>query len=217
MRLHRTVATALALLALLARAHPALAQAPSDSAERASTGWDIQPSIGVARHSPVGYDWGIMADRSHLFVGVDLRATVLHLGRVRLYYAPSLTPLLVLSHDRSDGSSEPQRSTAHGAGVAPFGVGLGVALTPRVSIFGASRVGFIQFDRVIPVPNAATFNVTLEWGAELEWRSRTGRALTVGYKFHHLSNVYTAMENPGVDANVFTAGYGWHWRGPRRR
>jgi len=62
---------------------------------------------------------------------------------------------------------------------------------------------------VVPVPAASATNVTLEWGAELAWRTRTGRALKLGYKFHHLSNVYTAVENPGVDAHVLTVGYGW--------
>ncbi len=190
-------------LALVACAAPARAQ-----------GWDITPYLGLAQHSPAGRDWGIMPDRRHVFLGVDLRAPVLHIGRVRAYYAPSLTPLLVLSHDRPADSSEPQRPTAYGIGAAPFGVGLGIALTPRVSLFGASRVGIIRFDRVVPVPGASATNVTLEWGAELEWRMRAGRALTVGYKYHHISNVYTAVENPGVDANLLTVGYGWRVGSP---
>lgn len=206
-----------ATLAFLAIAHDARAQAQSAPGARDDNGWDIAPFIGVAQRSPVGRDWGIIADRRHLIVGIDLRAPVLRVGRVRAWYAPSVTPLLVLTHDRPAGSTEPQRPTAFGVGVSPFGVGVGVALTDRVGLFGASRIGILRFDREVPVPGASAVNVTLEWGAELEWRTRAGRRLAVGYRFHHLSNVYTALENPGVDGNVLTVGYGRRRRGARSR
>jgi hypothetical protein len=214
MTISRSVATALALVAFTL---PAYAQEDSTSARLSTSGWDVEPYIGVAQRSPAGTAWGIITDRSHLFVGVDFRTPVLRIGRVSAYYAPSLTPLLVLSHDRPDGSLEPQRPTAFGIGAAPFGVGLGIAITPRISVLSLSRVGILRFDRVVPVPDASATNVTLEWGAELVWRTRTGRALKLGYKFHHLSNVYTAVENPGVDAHLWTVGYGLLRRGPRSR
>jgi hypothetical protein len=46
---------------------------------------------------------------------------------------------------------------------------------------------------------------------------RSGRDAWVqlGYKYHHLSNAYTAALNPGLDANVFYAGYEWSVRLPR--
>ncbi|HEX5829765.1 MAG TPA: acyloxyacyl hydrolase [Gemmatimonadaceae bacterium] len=40
-------------------------------------------------------------------------------------------------------------------------------------------------------------------------------AVQIGYKFHHLSNLYTAPANPGVDAHVFHAGFQWSTRTPR--
>jgi hypothetical protein len=36
-----------------------------------------------------------------------------------------------------------------------------------------------------------------------------------GYKYHHLSNAYTAPLNPGVDGHVLHAGYQWAVRLPR--
>lgn len=213
MTLSRSVGAALALVTL---ALPAYAQGDSTSAGSTNGGWEIEPYIGVAQRSPAGTAWGIIADRRHLFVGIDLRAPVLRIGRVSAWYAPSLTPLLVLSHDRPAGSLEPQRPTAFGIGAAPFGVGVGITLTPRISLFSASRVGAIRFDRAVPVPNASATNVTLEWGTELVWHTRSGRALKLGYRFHHLSNVYTAVENPGIDAHVLTVGLGGRGRSRRR-
>jgi lipid A 3-O-deacylase len=83
----------------------------------------------------------------------------------------------------------------------------------RVSALGRLAVGGLWFDRQLPVPDSREFNFTLEMGGSVAFQVRPGSALEVGYKFHHLSNMYTRPENGGVDADLFYIG--WHrerWR-----
>lgn len=191
----------------IALAHSAAdAQARSDSG---TTTWDIVPYVGIATRSPVGYDWGATADRSHLFVGVHLRTPVVRLARAQLFYAPTLTPFLRLAHHRTSGSTEPQQPTAYAVGFAPFGLAVGLPVSNRVRAFASTAVGALWFDRVVPVPDARAFNVSLEWGGSLEWTRSATSTIEIGYRFHHMSNVYTAAENPGVDANLFFVGHRW--------
>ncbi|MCE9602976.1 MAG: acyloxyacyl hydrolase [Gemmatimonadetes bacterium] len=165
--------------------------------------------MGVAQHSPVGADWGVTEDRSHLFIGIHFRTPVVRVGGVQLLYAPNITPFLRLSHRRSAGSTVPQEPPAHAVGIAPFGIALGIPFSRTVRVIGSTAVGALWFDRVVPIPDARAFNVSLEWGGSLEWARSSGPAIELGYKFHHLSNVYSAPENPGVEANVFFLGGRW--------
>ena len=215
----RALVTLRAVVAVVALALPraARAQAPVPvPAPAEDRGWDLDAFVGYAQHSPEGLAWGLTSDRDHLLLGLDLRALVLTLGRWRLHYAPSVTPIVRLSHHPSDGSVEPRRPTAYGVGLAPFGVAATVRITPRLQLSGASRVGFVWFDQEVPVELASRGNVSLEWGGTVEWRLQGTRRVIVGYKFLHVSNVYTALQNPGVDGHLLTLGYGLHWPGPAR-
>ena len=44
---------------------------------------------------------------------------------------------------------------------------------------------------------------------------KAGRSIQVGYKLHHISNLYTAPPDPGVDANVFYVSLQYAVRLPR--
>jgi len=194
------------LCGLLSMHAVAAAQTRSDSGAAV---WDVAPYIGVAQHSPVGYDWGATADRSHLFLGIHLRTPVVRVAQVQIFYAPTITPLLRLSHDRPAGSSEAKERTAYAIGFAPFGLAVGFPISATVRAYGSTAVGALWFNRVVPTTDARAFNVSLEWGGSLEWSRTPSTAIELGYRFHHLSNVYSAIENPGVDANMFYIGHRW--------
>ena len=93
-----------------------------------------------------------------------------------------------------------------GAGAAPFGLKLYVGSSRGVRFYGAGAVGALWFTRHMPVPEARRFNVLAEAGGGLEIMRRSGRAVLIGYKFHHLSNANSAASNPGLDSHVFYLG-----------
>ncbi len=204
------VRIAAAFSSLVLSAYPVNAQ-ESPTASRAE--WDIAPFIGAAQRSPFGASWGVTPDRNLLVLGVHLRTSVLRAGPLALVYAPNVMPLMRLTHT-PPGSTEAE-PPALGFGVAPLGIGLRLSMDENVTLFGTGAAGATWFSREVPVEGARAFNVSIEWGGGLEIRTAYGPALHVGYKFLHLSNVYTATENPGVDAHLFYLGARWVVTGPR--
>lgn len=183
--------------------------------------WTIAPFIGLARHSPVGSKWGTTPDRDHVFVGLHFATAVLRVGSVRLAYAPNLVPLAVLVNNSPDSAgeasdvAETNSGSVAGFGVSPVGLQASVPLSRRVELYAAGAAGVIWFTEAIPVREARRVNGTLEWGGGLSIHARPQRSVQVGYKFHHISNLYTAKANPGVDANIFYVSFRYAVRLPR--
>ena len=177
--------------------------------------WNWTPYVGLAQRSPVGQEWGVTPDRSLLLLGVQLETVVLRTGNVRLRYAPNVTPLAMLWHTPSPGSGEAARPRAMGLGLVPFGLALDAEHRSGARVFAATGVGALWFSEVVPVDSASAFNVTIEWGGGVDIPLANNRALRVGYKFHHLSNVYSAPQNPGVDGHLFYIGLRMRASAPR--
>jgi len=113
------------------------------------------------------------------------------------------------------GVTETNRGSVAGFGVSPVGLQASVPLSGHVELYGAGAAGVIWFTDAIPVREARRSNGTLEWGGGLSVHVRPQRSVQVGYKFHHISNLYTAQANPGVDANVFYVSLRYAVRLPR--
>ena len=162
------------------------------------------------------------------FAVVGLRyARVLAAGAngLALKYTADVVPLAALSYERSlfvQTSLNPDvfrlerdRETAYGAGLSPFGLQLNFRRSKRVQPFAAGSVGFIYFGETVPDERSALepgrsgkqFNFTTDFGGGVQVFTGERRALTFGYRFHHLSNGYRGEINPGFDANLFYAGY----------
>ena len=75
--------------------------------------------------------------------------------------------------------------------------------------------GYLFSTKSIPIFAAGSFNYSFEFGAGLEFfRSRepsagffANRALRAEYRYHHLSNAYTARANPGIDNGLLQITY----------
>jgi len=182
--------------------------------------WTVGPYLGAARNSPGGDQWGATPDRDHYFLGVRGSAPVLRVKRLSLAYAPELVPLLIVTNNPTyrtvtviqGGTSrlrqvEDGRGPVLGAGVTPLGLEALLEVRPKLALFGAAGVGVIWFTREVPVANSRAFNYATEMGGGVLWEYRARRRLRFGYKFHHLSNNWTALANPGLDGDVFTVGW----------
>lgn len=186
--------------------------------------WRVGPFVGRARQSPVRESLGITPGRDHVFVGVQALTSILRVRGVELSYAAQLLPIVRLQGRAapvgytglaSDVPLLRSPAVAYAIGLSPFGLELTSPRSARLSVFGATAAGGLLFSRPYPVPEAARLNFTLEYGGGVLVRAGDSRWLRVGYKYHHLSNAYTADENPGVDGNVWYAGLEWGLSLPR--
>ena len=103
--------------------------------------------------------------------------------------------------------------TIYGAGSSP--IGLQANFGPkRIQPLVNGSLGFLYFTSQVPVLKSSQFNytITIGFGTQIFWRP--GRSLTVGWKYHHLSNNYRGQLNPGMDSGVFYFGlFGFRVKG----
>jgi hypothetical protein len=100
----------------------------------------------------------------------------------------------------------PWRSV-YGFGLAPAGLQMNFRPRKRVQPFAESSFGFVHFDSRVISPAASRFNFTVDLGPGVQLFTSRHQAVTLGYRYHHLSNADIAPRNPGVDSNVFYVGY----------
>jgi len=152
-------------------------------------------------------------------------ARVLIAGRGLVFkYTVDAIPVATLFYDSyiaiptgiaSDYRIERRRKSVYAAGLAPIGLQLNFARRRRVQPFASGSVGFLYFKEVIPDNRSvvfpdergAQFNYTADFGGGIQGFTGPRRALTFGYKYHHISNGFRVPVNPGFDSNLFYAGY----------
>jgi hypothetical protein len=189
----------------------------------------VAPFVGYATRSPVHF-WGLTPGRNHLMLGVQFVKPMGRDGPVTVAYAPNVVPLFVLTNNpraaaratRTAGREVPaceavRCGPVYGVAAAPLGMRVEARPHPAVRVFAATAGGLVLFSRNVPVPEARRLNATLEWGGGAVVRTGSGPAVQMGFKYHHLSNGYTAARNPGVDGRVLYGGLLWRVGGGRAR
>lgn len=99
------------------------------------------------------------------------------------------------------------RRRVYAYGITPLGLQANFRPRKKVQPFVGASGGFLHFRKSIPDFTGTRFNFTAEAGGGVDFRMRKNRAVTVGYKYYHISNGYRGVENPGFDNNLFYVGY----------
>ena len=99
-----------------------------------------------------------------------------------------------------------------GVGTSP--VGADVIFLPEKpwQPFTGVHAGISYFTRNVLSSHAAQFNFLLDGRAGVRFSLRGGKSLSVAYMFQHMSNAYTALENPGVDSHMVHLAYAFPFR-----
>ena len=180
--------------------------------------WRFGAFLGAAHNSPVTPRLGTTPGRDHLFLGLQAQTTVLKIGAARLSYGVQVLPAVVIRgrtapiyyYDSVDEEGLVLDSnTAYAFGVSPFAMELAMPVGGRIALYGAAAGGMIFFNKPFPVPEAHSSNFTIEYGGGLLVRVGQKHWVQAGYKYHHLSNAYRKLVNPGLDAHVVYLGF---WR-----
>lgn len=125
-------------------------------------------------------------------------------------FTADLIPFAVLSYpppprpEKADITPTP--SPVYGIGAAPAGVQFVYHTSHPVQPFFGGSGGLMYFPSPIPDGRGRKLNYTFDFSAGLRWVVGDHRVLTVGYRFHHLSNGFRGEINPGFDANIFFIG-----------
>jgi hypothetical protein len=99
------------------------------------------------------------------------------------------------------------RGTAYGAGVTPLGLQLDFRNGSHVKPFIHLNGGLLVFNNSVPLPDAGKLALVGETGAGLRIFTSERRAVSLGVRFHHISNGDIAGSNRGLNQFIFYAGF----------
>lgn len=208
MTLSRLPAWALALV------FPSVAQGAWCSPPDPQPRHDFELFAGYSPGSPTVI--GTAADRRLALAGFAYSYRCWTWNALSLSYTVAAMPAAILIQPSQTlyRSSPPyeHNSPAHsvyGFAVAPVGFTFDLARRRRVHPYLEMAGGMVASTEPIPEaqPDASGLNFFFDLGAGVRRRAGERGAVSLGYRFFHISNAGTTSFNPGVDNNVFYVGY----------
>jgi Lipid A 3-O-deacylase (PagL) len=151
-----------------------------------------------------GHIWGYAKDVKYMPIDVRYSYLLSEHDHWAFRYSPELTALAMLDEPVA-GQTDPelQRKRTYGSGISPVGFQLDSRPSHRVQPFLSTDGGFIYFmDRVLS-PQGSRYMYTVDFGTGINVFRKERQAVTLGYRYQHLSNANISRHNPGTDANTF--------------
>ena len=106
------------------------------------------------------------------------------------------------------------RQTSYGVGVQPVGFRFIFFPNSRLKPFAQANTGVLITNKPIPVPRSRTLNFTGDFGGGLQYHLSRERAVSIGYRYFHISNgnIGGKINNPGYNANIFYINYSFFFK-----
>ncbi|PSQ90357.1 MAG: hypothetical protein BRD30_04825 [Bacteroidetes bacterium QH_2_63_10] len=131
-----------------------------------------------------------------------------------LTYTADLVPFAAISIPQgTDPGGAPAIQSVEETGLNTWGfgiypIGLRVSFRPSTTVrpFVAGHTGFFYFSEPIPDVRGRQTNFAAGIGGGVHIPLPRRTTLTLGYRYHHLSNGFRGSINPGLDANLLYLG-----------
>jgi hypothetical protein len=209
------------LFALDACAQPAPDPAPS----HVSRSLAAENEIGIFGTIPVAnasYRADAI-DRQFYVLGISYNRMLVHGHLCDVRWVSEIMPVMVLREPFLRGTSvqttsanPPFTSTGSTYGMGSNPVGADVIFLPNgkwqpvVGVHGG--VGY--FTRNVLSAQGSQFNFLLDGRAGMRLMLSGRRSVSIAYRFEHMSNAFTAIDNPGLDSQMIQLSYNFpfHFR-----
>ncbi|HJY27298.1 MAG TPA: acyloxyacyl hydrolase [Pyrinomonadaceae bacterium] len=152
-------------------------------------------------------------DRKFFIAALRYGRTLAANDSLALQYTLDVVPLAVATGTIVSRTTSPSgvdtfhRETAYGAGFTPAGLQLDFANGSKVHPFAHVNGGFLYFNKSVPIEDAGRFAWVGEAGGGLRIFTSERRAVSVGVRFHHISNGDRQGSNRGLNQFVIYAGF----------
>ena len=151
-------------------------------------------------------------DRKMFLAAFRYGRTLVANNSVALQYTLDVIPVaLVTGNIISSTTIGPvtafERKTTYGAGITPIGLQLDFANGSRVHPFVHVNGGGLIFSEAVPLPDSGRFSYVGEAGTGVRIFTSARRAVTLGIRFHHISNGDRTGTNRGMNQFVFYGGF----------
>jgi hypothetical protein len=152
-------------------------------------------------------------DRKFFIAALRYGRTLAASDSLALQYTLDVVPLAVATGTIVSRTTSPagvdtfRRETAYGAGFTPLGLQLDFANGSKVHPYAHVNGGFLYFNKSVPIEDAGRFAWVGEAGGGLRIFTSERRAVSVGVRFHHISNGDRQGSNRGLNQFVIYAGF----------
>ena len=152
------------------------------------------------------------ADRKSVILALRYGRTLAANNSVALQYTLDAIPLAVETGNIKSVTTVGTtttfiRDTAYGVGVTPLGLQLDFRNGSQVHPFLHVNGGGLIFNESVPLPDAGHFAFVGEAGTGVRVFTSERRAVTLGIRFHHISNGGRFGSNRGLNQFVVYAGF----------
>ncbi len=156
-----------------------------------------------------GHTWGRTQDRTLGMLDFRYTRRFFSSRYFEMKYAVTAIPVAFFG-DKAIFAATPadqqRRQYVYAAGGSPVGFQFTFRRGKRVQPFIVTDEGALYFARPILVTNGERFNFIIDYGIGTQIFTSPGRAVTIGYRYFHISNADLAG-NPGNDQNLFFLGF----------
>ncbi|HEV2835438.1 MAG TPA: acyloxyacyl hydrolase [Pyrinomonadaceae bacterium] len=151
-------------------------------------------------------------DRKFVIAAFRYGRTLAANDSLALQYTLDAVPLAlatgtIVSRATVGGVTTFQRETAYGGGVTPLGLQLDFANGSKVHPFAHVNGGLLWFNKSVPIEDAGKLALVGEAGGGVRIFTSERRAVSIGVRFHHISNGDRAGSNRGLNQFVIYAGF----------
>lgn len=164
--------------------------------------------------------------------GRDLHLFSVRFGRVigtkknvTYQYSFGVTPLAIftknevknpvyVSETETPNVAPTKRETSYAVAVQPVNFKFMFFAKNRLKPYAQVGAGILYANKAVPVPRSTKFQLTGDFGGGLMYMLSEKRAVSLGYKYFHISNgnIGGKINNPGFNANVFYLNYSFFWK-----
>lgn len=116
-----------------------------------------------------------------------------------LYYTADIIPFIHYDYPKRDADDKFVKNS--GFGFSPVGFLFEKSINSSFSYQLGISGSFILIDENFPTDKGRKLNFTFDPTFSLLTKISKSFNLVTGYKFHHISNAQTGIENPGLDSN----------------
>ena len=113
----------------------------------------------------------------------------------------------IVSRSTVGGVTTFTRETAYGGGVTPLGLQLDFANSSKIHPFVHVNGGLLVFNKSVPIEDAGHLALVGEAGGGVRIFTSERRAITLGVRFHHISNGDTSGSNRGLNQFIIYGGF----------
>ena len=163
-------------------------------------------SVGTGAAFGSGHVFGFAQDRRLYLANARYGRSFATIRNIRLRYTAEITPLAILAEPYDLGvptlGTGTSREYIYGGGFSPIGLQVNFRDGKRLQPVLDSNGGALWFTRKVLSPEASRFNFTIHVGFGLQMFVSRARAVTLGYRYHHLSNANITNRNPGTDSHM---------------